>query len=413
MRRVVITGMGVITALGNGVEENWKKLISSTSGIKIIDSFKIDDMPSKIAGVIEEDIINKSFEEKEKRKMDKFILYSLIAAEEAIKNSGWIIKNENQSSRTGVIIGSGIGGLSTIYDNSIILEKNSPRKISPFFIPSSLINLASGQVSIKYNFKGPNHSTVTACASGAHAIGDSFRLIQSNKADVMVAGGSEAAICRLGMAGFCALRALSTNFNNEPQKASRPFDDARDGFVMGDGAGVLILEDFEHAKKRNANIICEIVGYGSSGDAHHVTSPPEDGNGAERCINSALNDAKKNSEDIDYINAHGTSTPVGDKIEAKCIQKVFLKNLNKIKMSSTKSAIGHLLGASGSVESIYSILSITNKKIPPTLNLNTPIEETKKINLVPLNSIDHDVKCVLSNSFGFGGTNASLVFNSI
>tara|TARA_B100000029_G_scaffold516355_2_gene629054 strand:- start:780 stop:2021 length:1242 start_codon:yes stop_codon:yes gene_type:complete len=413
MRRVVITGMGVVTALGVGIKENWDKLISGKSGIKKIDSFKIDDIPSKIAGVIDEDLLNKFFEEKEKRKMDKFILYSLIAAEEAIKNSGWVANNDDKSFRTGVIIGSGIGGLSTIYDNSIILEKDSPRKISPFFIPSSLINLASGQVSIKYNFKGPNHSTVTACASGAHAIGDSFRLIQSDKADVMVAGGAEAAICRLGIAGFCALRALSTKFNNEPEKASRPFDDARDGFVMGDGAGVLILEDYEHAKKRNANIICEIIGYGSSGDAHHVTSPPEDGNGAERCINSALNDAKKNPADIDYVNAHGTSTPVGDKIEAKCIKKVFLKNLDNLKMSSTKSSIGHLLGASGSVESIYSILSIINKKVPPTLNLENPIEEIKQIDLIPLNSIDHNANCVLSNSFGFGGTNASLVFNSI
>ena len=413
MRRVVVTGMGMITAIGCGVNDNWKNLISSTSGIKLIDSFKIDDLSSKVGGTISDELIDNNFSDKEKRKMDKFILYSLIAAEEAIKNSGWIINDDNKASRSGVIVGSGIGGLSTIYDNSILLEKSGARKISPFFIPSSLINLASGQVSIKYNFKGPNHSTVTACASGAHAIGDSFRLIQLNKADVMVAGGAEAAICRIGMAGFCALRALSTKFNNDPKDASRPFDKDRDGFVMGDGAGILILEEYEHAKKRNANILCEIIGYGSSGDAHHITSPPEDGNGAERCVLSALNDAKKNPEDINYINAHGTSTPVGDRIEIKSIKKVFSKNLNKIKMSSTKSSIGHLLGASGSVESIYSILSIKDGKLPPTLNLMSPMPEAEGLDLIPLNSVDQKVNCVLTNSFGFGGTNASLIFKSI
>ena len=413
MRRVVVTGMGMITAIGCGVNNNWKNLISSTSGIKLIDSFKTDDLPSKVGGTISDELIDNNFSDKEKRKMDKFILYSLIAAEEAIKNSGWIINNDNKASRSGVIVGSGIGGLSTIYDNSILLEKSGARKISPFFIPSSLINLASGQVSIKYNFKGPNHSTVTACASGAHAIGDSFRIIQLNKADVMVAGGTEAAICRIGVAGFCALRALSTKFNNDPKDASRPFDKDRDGFVMGDGAGILILEEYEHAKKRNANILCEIIGYGSSGDAHHITSPPEDGNGAERCVLAALNDAKKNPEDINYINAHGTSTPVGDKIEIKSIKKVFSKNLDKIKMSSTKSAIGHLLGASGSVESIYSILSIKDGKLPPTLNLTSPMPEAEGLDLIPLNSIDQKVNCVLTNSFGFGGTNASLIFKSI
>ena len=413
MRRVVVTGMGMITAIGCGVQDNWKKLISSTSGIKLFDSFKTDDLASRVGGIISDELINSNFSDKEKRKMDKFILYSLIAAEEAIKNSGLVINDDNQASRSGVIVGSGIGGLSTIYENSILLEKSGPRKISPFFIPSSLINLSSGQVSIKYNFKGPNHSTVTACASGAHAIGDSFRLIQLDKADVMVAGGTEAAICRLGIAGFCSLRALSTKFNDDPKNASRPFDKDRDGFVMGDGAGILILEEYEHAKKRNANILAEIIGYGSSGDAHHITSPPDDGNGAERCVLSALNDAKKNPEDIDYINAHGTSTPIGDKIEVESIKKIFSKNLDKIKMSSTKSSIGHLLGASGSVESIYSVLSIKNKKLPPTLNLVSPLPEAKGLNLIPLNSIDHKVDCVLSNSFGFGGTNASLIFKSI
>ena len=403
----------MVTAIGCGVNDNWKNLISSTSGIKLIDSFKTDDLPSRIGGTISDKLIDNNFSDKEKRKMDKFILYSLIAAEEAIKNSGWVINDDNKASRTGVIVGSGIGGLSTIYENSILLKEQGPRKISPFFIPSSLINLSSGQVSIKYNFKGPNHSTVTACASGAHAIGDSFRLIQLNKADVMVAGGAEAATCRIGMAGFCSLRALSTKFNDDPKKASRPFDKDRDGFVMGDGAGILILEEYEHAKKRNANILVEIIGYGSSGDAHHITSPPEDGNGAERCVLSALNDAKKIPEDINYINAHGTSTPLGDKVEIKSIKKVFSKNLDKIKMSSTKSSIGHLLGASGSVESIYSILSIKDGKLPPTLNLVSPMPEAEGLDLIPLNSIDHKVDCALSNSFGFGGTNASLIFKSI
>jgi len=411
MRRVVITGMGAVTALGCGIDDNWKNLVSNKSGITLIDSFKIEDMPSKVGGIISESIIDKNFSEKEKRKMDKFILYALIATEEAMKNSGYLVNNNNEASRSGVIVGSGIGGLTTIYNNSILLEKSSPRKISPFFIPSSLINLASGQVSIKYNFKGPNHSTVTACASGAHAIGDSFRLIQSDKADVMIAGGAEAAISRIGMAGFCALRALSTNFNDTPKEASRPFDKDRDGFVMGDGAGILILEEYNHAVKRNANILAEIIGYGSSGDAYHVTAPPEDGNGAERCIIAALKDANKKPEEIDYINAHGTSTPVGDKIEVECVRKIFSNSLSKIKMSSTKSSIGHLLGASGSVESIYSILSIQNKKIPATLNLKSPIIDN--LDLVPLKSINHEVNCVISNSFGFGGTNASLIFKSI
>ena len=413
MRRVVVTGIGIITALGCGINDNWKKLISATSGISLIDSFKTDDLSSRVGGVIQDEIIDSNFSEKDKRKMDKFILYSLIATEEAIKNSGWFVNDDKKASRSGVIIGSGIGGLSTIYDNSILLEKSGPKKISPFFIPSSLINLASGQVSIKYNFKGPNHSTVSACASGAHAIGDSFRLIQLDKADVMIAGGAEAAISRIGMAGFCALRALSTKFNDEPKKASRPFDKDRDGFVMGDGAGVLIVEEYEHAKKRSADILAEIIGYGSGGDAHHITAPPADGNGAEKCILSALNDAKKNPEDIDYINAHGTSTQVGDKVEVGCIKKIFSRNLDKVKMSSTKSSIGHLLGASGSVESIYSMLSINNRTLPPTLNLVSPISEAEGLDLIPLNSIDHKVDCVLSNSFGFGGTNASLIFKSI
>ena len=413
MRRIVITGMGLITSLGLGVETNWAKLISGQSGIKLINNFNVQDLPSKIAGTISNSIIDEEFNSKDKRRMDNFILFALIASNEAMKDSGWTPKNEHESYRAGVIIGSGIGGLSTIYNNSILLINSNPRKISPFFIPSSLINLASGQVSIKYNLKGPNHSIVTACSSGAHAIGDSFKLIQSNKADVMIAGGAEAAVCRIGMAGFCALKALSTKFNNSPSDASRPFDKDRDGFVMGDGSGVVVLEEYEHAKKRNAKIYAEITGYGSSGDAHHITAPPIDGNGAERCIKAALKDAHINSDEIDYINAHGTSTPVGDKIEIECIKRVFSKNLKKIKMSSTKSAIGHLLGASGSVETIYSVCAINKNKIPPTLNLKDPMKESIGLDLVPNNSIDHKVSCILSNSFGFGGTNASLIIKSI
>ena len=332
MRRVVVTGMGLITSLGTGLEENWINLISGKSGIKKIDSFDITDLPSKIAGYIPKEVLDNTFDDRDKRKMDNFILYSLIASSEAVKQSGCSPKNDEEASRSGVIVGSGIGGLSTIYENSILLDKTNSKKISPFFIPSSLINLASGQISIKFNFKGPNHSIVTACSSGAHAIGDSFRLIQSDKADVMIAGGSEAAVSRIGMAGFCSLRALSTNFNEKPSEASRPFDKKRDGFVMGEGAGVIILEELEHAKKRNAKIFAEIIGYGTTGDAYHITAPPIDGNGAVRCVNSALKDAKKNPEDINYINAHGTSTPAGDKIELEAIKKIFVTRPKKMNL---------------------------------------------------------------------------------
>ena len=323
MRRVVVTGMGIITALGCGINDNWKKLISATSGISLIDSFKTDDLSSRVGGVIQDEIIDNNFSEKDKRKMDKFILYSLIATEEAIKNSGWVVNNDKKASRSGVIIGSGIGGLSTIYDNSILLEKSGPKKISPFFIPSSLINLASGQVSIKYNFKGPNHPTVTACASGAHAIGDCFRLIQLDKADVMIAGGAEAAISRIGMAGFCALRALSTKFNDEPKKASRPFDKDRDGFVMGEGAGAIVLEEYEYAKKRGATIYAEVVGGGLTADAHHITAPHPKGVGACNVMRLVIENANANISDIDYINVHGTSTPLGDIAETKAIKSLF------------------------------------------------------------------------------------------
>ena len=410
MRRVVVTGMGMITAIGCGVNDNWKNLISSTSGIKLIDSFETDDLPSKVGGVISDDLIDKNFSDKEKRKMDKFILYSLIATEEAIKNSGCEIKDDNEASRSGVIIGSGIGGLSTIYENSILLKENGPRKISPFFIPSSLINLASGQVSIKYNFKGPNHSTVTACASGAHAIGDSFRLIQTNKADLMIAGGAEAATCRIGMAGFCALRALSTKFNNNPESASRPFDEKRDGFVMGDGAGILILEEFEHAKKRNAKIYAEVTGYGMSADAFHMTLPSETGEGAHTCMKNAIADAGINSGEINYINAHGTSTPAGDVVEVRAIKSTFREESKELVINSTKSMIGHLLGAAGGVEAIVTILSIVNDKVHPTINIFEQDPECD-LDFNPDGTRDLKIKHALTNSFGFGGTNGSLVFS--
>ena len=335
-----------------------------------------------------------------------------MSAKEALNDAEWIPQNEIDSERTGVIIGSGIGGLDGIKKSSENLER-SPRKISPFFIPSCLINLASGHISIKYNLKGPNHSVVTACASGAHAIGDSFRLIVNGDADVMVAGGTESACTRFGIAGFCAMRALSSNFNHQPEKASRPWDQDRDGFVLSEGAGIIVLEEFEHAKKRSANIYAEIVGYGLTGDAYHATAPASDGNGGYRAMKMALNDAKLSMDAINYINAHGTSTPLGDEIEFKAVKKLFENNLRNIFMSSTKSSTGHLLGASGAIEAIFSILSIQNNIMPPTLNLEKVSEGCEKINLIPKNSIKEDNNVSLSNSFGFGGTNVSLIFKKL
>ena len=407
MRRVVVTGIGTINPLGNSVNTSWESLTNSKSGISKITKFEVNSYPCRIAGTIDDSKINEEIVSKrDQRKIDRFILLGLIAAEEAIIDSGFI-SDDKTSFRSGVMVGSGIGGLDTIYRNSSILDNQGLRKISPFFIPSSLINLLSGQISIKYNLKGPNSSPVTACATGTHAIGDSFMLIKNNKADLMVCGGSEAAVCPLGISGFSAARALCDTFNDYPERGSRPWDKDRSGFVMGEGAGVLVLEELEHAKKRNANIYCEVKGYGMSGDAYHITKPSEDGNGGFRAMEMALNESKLNNEDIGYVNAHGTSTPVGDAIELSAVEKLFVSN-NNLFMSSNKSAIGHLLGAAGAVEAIFSIKSIQTKTLPPTLNLNNP-DKKSKINLIPHVSVSESVKNIISNSFGFGGTNASLV----
>ena len=420
MRRVVVTGLGLLTPLGLGVDVNWKRLVSGTVGINKINDFDVSDLPCKIAGQIptkDQDPegglnIDDWLEPREFKRIDRFIAYGLISATQAVDDSGWKPLNENQKNRTGVILGSGIGGLETISETTEILNSKGPRKVSPFFIPSALINLLSGQVSIKYGFKGPNHSVVTACSTGAHAIGDASRIIRYGDADVMIAGGAEAACCRIGMAGFAAARALSTNFNNDPNLSSRPWDQDRDGFVMGEGAGVVVLEEKEHAIRRGAKIYAEIKGYGLSGDAHHITAPAENGDGGFRAMESAIKDANLVSGDLDYINAHGTSTPLGDIIELKAIGRLLNKNVENISISSTKSSTGHLLGAAGAIEAIYSILSIVNQTAPPTNNLLNPDKETLGFDLVPINSKNRKIKNVLSNSFGFGGTNASLVIGS-
>jgi 3-oxoacyl-[acyl-carrier-protein] synthase II len=415
MTRVVITGLGLLTPLGRGIEGNWKSLTESKSGIRAIRGFKVDDLPCQIGGQVpaEEDHpyrfdVDSLVTPKERRRMDDFIVFGLAAADDAIADSGWQPETDTQRERTGVIVGSGIGGLQTIYNNSLVLEKQGPRRISPFFIPSSLINLVSGQVSIKHGFKGPNHSIVTACSTGAHAIGDASRMIKYGDADVMVAGGAEAALCRLGLAGFAAAKALSTGYNDTPSKGSRPWDKGRDGFVMGEGAGAVVLETYEHAKARGAIIYAEVLGYGMSGDAYHITAPADDGDGGFRSMRSAIADSGLSPSDIDYINAHGTSTPKGDEIELGAVKRLFGDHANKLSMSSTKSAIGHLLGAAGSVEAIYSILALNNQLAPPTLNLDDP-SDSCDIDLVPHTAKARDIRFVLSNSFGFGGTNASLV----
>ncbi len=407
MRKVVVTGLGTINPLGNTVESSWSSLINSKSGISKITKFEVEDYPCKIAGTIDDSKINNEIvSPRDQRRIDRFITLGLIAADEAIKNSGFLSDNEN-SNRYGVMVGSGIGGLDTIYRNSSILDKNGIRKISPFFIPSSLINLLSGHISIKYNLKGPNSSPVTACATGTHAIGDSFSIIKNDKADIMVCGGAEAAICPLGISGFSAARALCDTFNETPEKGSRPWDRDRSGFVMGEGAGVLVLEEYEHAKKRNATIYGEVKGYGMSGDAFHITKPSEDGNGGFRAMEMALRESKLNTDEIGYVNAHGTSTPVGDTIELKAVEKLFKSNDNLF-MSSNKSAIGHLLGAAGAVEAVFSFMSLKTKNLPPTLNLDNP-DVITSINLIPHESISKSVKNIISNSFGFGGTNASII----
>ncbi len=416
LRRVVVTGVGAVTPLGLGVQNVWNRLLNGESGAGAIQSFDVEDLSVKIACQVPiGDRATGSFNPdevvppKDQRKMDDFIIFAIGAADEAIADSGWEPESEEDFERTGVMIGSGIGGLETIAEASLLLREKGPRRISPFFIPSSLINLASGQVSIKYGFKGPNHAPVTACSTGAHAIGDASRLIGFGDADVMIAGGSEAAICRLGIAGFAAARALSSNFNDEPQRASRPWDKDRDGFVMGEGAGVVVLEEYEHAKARGARIYAEIAGYGLSGDAYHITSPPEDGNGGFRAMKAALRNAGMTADDIDYVNAHGTSTPLGDEIELGAVKRLFGDHAYNISMSSTKSAIGHLLGAAGAVEAIFSIKAIESDTVPPTLNLENPSEGCD-IDLVPKTAKERKVSAALSNSFGFGGTNASLIF---
>jgi 3-oxoacyl-[acyl-carrier-protein] synthase II len=420
MRRVVVTGLGLTTPLGNGVEINWQRLISGKVGINKIENFDVSDLPCKIAGQIpnkQNDLdggldIDQWIEPREYKRIDRFIAYGIISAIQAVENSGWVPKTENEKNRTGVILGSGIGGLETIANTTELLSTKGPRKVSPFFIPSALINLLSGQVSIRYGFKGPNHSVVTACSTGAHAIGDAARIIKYGDADIMVAGGAEAACCRIGMAGFSAARALSTNFNDDPLSSSRPWDIDRDGFVMGEGAGVVVLEEREHALARGANIYAEIKGYGMSGDAHHITAPAENGDGGFRAMNSALRDANISASDLDYINAHGTSTPLGDMIELKAIGRLLGDNFSKVSISSTKSATGHLLGAAGAIEAIFSILSIVNQTVPPTNNLINPDEKSIGFDLVPIHAKKRIVKNVLSNSFGFGGTNASLLIGS-
>ena len=416
MRRIVVTGMGLVTPLGIGLDEVWGRLVAGESGVRAIQSFDVSDLPARIAAQVprgdrEGGLFNADdwVPPKDQRKMDEFIVYALAAAAQAVEDAGWTPEDEDERERTGVMIGSGIGGLPGITEGAITLHERGPRRISPFFIPSALINLASGHVSIRYGFKGPNHSVVTACSTGAHAIGDAARLIMLDDADVMVCGGTEAAICRLGIAGFAAARALSTNFNDDPPRASRPWDEARDGFVMGEGAGILVLEELEHARARGAKIYAEVIGYGMSGDAYHLTAPAEDGNGAFRSMRNALQRAGLAPDKIDYINAHGTSTPLGDEIELGAVKRLFGDHAYKLSMSSTKSAIGHLLGAAGSVEAIFAILAIRDNIVPPTLNLENP-SASCDIDLVPQRAKERKVDYALSNSFGFGGTNATLIF---
>ena len=416
MRRVVVTGMGMLTPLGCGVEATWTRLLKGESGAKKIDTFEVSDIACKIAGVIPRgDGANATYnadqwmEPKEQRKVDEFIVFAMCAARQALDDAGWHPKSYEEQTTTGVLIGSGIGGIEGIAETAVALHERGPRRVSPFFIPGRIINLASGFVSIAFGLKGPNHAVVTACSTGAHAIGDAARLVALGDAEVMVAGGAESPVNRISLAGFSALRALSTNFNNDPTRASRPYDRDRDGFVMGEGAGVVVVESLEHAKARGAKIYAELIGYGLSGDAYHITAPAPDGDGALRCMSAAIRRAGISASDIDYINAHGTSTPLGDEIELGAVQKLVGNSAGPISMSSTKSCIGHLLGAASAVEAIYSILAIRDRVVPPTINLDNPSVETP-IDLVPHQMRKRDVDMALSNSFGFGGTNASLIF---
>ncbi|WP_297734939.1 beta-ketoacyl-ACP synthase II [uncultured Maricaulis sp.] len=423
MRRVVVTGIGLVTPLGCGREVVWERLLAGQSGLGSIEHFETEDLACRVAGLVprkdgrgggragEAGVFDPDtvMSPRDQRRVDDFILYGIAAADEAIADSGWVPQSEEDKYRAGVMIGSGIGGLETTYDASILLHEKGPRRLSPFVIPGMLINLASGQVSIKHGLKGPNHAVVTACSTGAHAIGDAARLVSRGDADLMVAGGAEATVCRLGVASFIACKALSTGFNDTPERASRPYDKDRDGFVMGEGAGVVVLEEYEHAKARGATIYAEVKGYGLSGDAYHITAPAEDGDGGFRSMSAALRDAGLTPADIDYVNAHGTSTPKGDEIELRAVERLFGEAAGHAVMSSTKSAIGHLLGAAGAVEAIFSILAIRDGQCPPTLNLDNPSVETA-LNLAPLKAVTRPVKAALSNSFGFGGTNASVVF---
>ncbi|QXM23472.1 beta-ketoacyl-ACP synthase II [Elioraea tepida] len=419
MRRVVVTGMGVVTPLGIGVEHVWRRLLAGESGIGAIQSFDVKDLPAKIAGQVPAGTraeggltLDEWIPPKDQRKMDRFIQLALVAAEEAVTDSGWKAETEEDACATGVMIGSGIGGLQTIFEASQMVAEGKARRLSPFFIPSALINLASGHVSIRYGFKGPNHSVVTACATGVHAIGDAARLIAFGDADVMVAGGSEAAVCELGIAGFCAARALSTGFNDTPTRASRPWDKDRDGFVMGEGAGVLVLEEYEHARRRGAKIYAEVAGYGLSGDAYHITAPAEGHEGAFRAMRAALRNGGVRPEEVGYINAHGTSTPLGDDLELQAVERLFGDAARGLAMSSTKSAIGHLLGAAGAVEAVFSILAVRDDVAPPTLNLDEP-STPSVIDRVAHTAQERRIEVALSNSFGFGGTNASILFRKL
>jgi 3-oxoacyl-[acyl-carrier-protein] synthase II len=419
MRRVVVTGLGMVSPLACGVDATWQRLIEGRSGARRIESFDVADLACKIACLVPRgDGSNGTFnpdqwmEPKEQRKVDDFIIFGMAAARQALNDAGWKPTTHEDQIKSGVLIGSGIGGLSGIAETALVLKERGPRRVSPFFIPGRLINLASGYVSIAHGLKGPNHSVVTACSTGAHAIGDAARLIALGDADVMVAGGAESPVSRIGMAGFIACRALSTSFNDTPERASRPYDKDRDGFVMGEGAGVVVLETYEHAKARGAKIYGELIGYGLSGDAHHITAPAEDGDGAFRCMTMAIKRAGVTPDEIDYINAHGTSTPMGDEIELGAVQRLVGNAAGKVSMSSTKSCIGHLLGAAGAVEAIFSLLAMRDGILPPTINLDNPSVETS-IDLVPHRSKPRKVDTVLSNSFGFGGTNASLIFRRV
>ncbi len=418
MRRVVVTGMGIACPLGLGVEHVWRRLINSESGIGAITAFDAKDSPCKVAGQVPVGTretgnldINEWIPVKDQKKMDRFIHLAMVAGTEAVEDSGWVPETEDDKCATGVMIGSGIGGLETVYQASILVHEGKARRLSPFFIPSALSNLASGHLSIKYGFKGPNHSVVTACATGVHAIGDAARLIGWGDADVMLAGGAEATVCELGIAGFCASRALSTGFNDRPESASRPWDRDRDGFVMGEGSGCVVLEEYEHAKKRGAKIYAEVSGYGMSGDAHHITAPAEGHDGAFRAMRAAMRSGGFSPADIQYVNAHGTSTPMGDDLELEAVERLFGDSARGLAMSSTKSATGHLLGAAGAIEAVFSILAIRDGVAPPTLNLDNPSRESV-IDRVAKTAQQRKIKVALSNSFGFGGTNASVIFRA-